>query len=405
MKLSPIFTYSLAIICGCATGYFSFGPGLCLADGISQIFMNLLKLVSLPIIFLSITHVATGMESFETIKQMGRKVICYTLLTTVLAATIGLILFLVIDPVEKGAFPIMGQGVDEVAKGSKNYWQYLLDIVPSNAVRPFVENNVIGVLFLAIIIALASFSLKREQRKMLHTLFSSLFTLFMQITSYIVRFIPLALFAFTALFVRDARGGLAFKTIGLYLACVVGANFIQAFVILPLILLMKGIAPWRLAKAMSPALLVAFFTKSSNATIPCAVKSAQERANISEDTANFVFPLCTTINMNGCAAFILITTLFVSTSYGMSFSLAEMIMWIFVATVAAAGSAGVPMGCFFLSSAFLAALNVPLQIMGIILPFYTLLDAFETAINVWSDSCVAALVDQGMENAEKVTLP
>jgi len=98
--------------------------------------------------------------------------------------------------------------------------------------------------------------------------------------------------------------------------------------------------------------------------------------------------------MNACAAFILTTVLFVSMSNGIAFTGPEMFLWIFIATIAAIGNAGVPMGCYFLASAFLAAMNVPLNILGVILPFYTMIDMLESAINVWSDSCVAAVVDK-----------
>jgi len=98
--------------------------------------------------------------------------------------------------------------------------------------------------------------------------------------------------------------------------------------------------------------------------------------------------------MNGCAAFIFSTVLFVSMSYGMVYTPFDMVMWVFVATLAAIGNAGVPMGCYFLSSAFLAAMNMPLEIMGIILPIYTLMDMVETGVNVWSDCCVTAIVDK-----------
>jgi Na+/H+-dicarboxylate symporter len=115
---------------------------------------------------------------------------------------------------------------------------------------------------------------------------------------------------------------------------------------------------------------------------------------MSPKVANFTLPLCTTINMNGCAAFILTTVLYVAMSYGMEFSPFELVLWIFIATLAAVGNAGVPMGCYFLASAFIAAMDVPMTIMGIILPFYTMIDMLESAINVWSDSCVAAVVDK-----------
>ncbi len=128
-----------------------------------------------------------------------------------------------------------------------------------------------------------------------------------------------------------------------------------------------------------------------------AMRCAEENVKLSKKVASFTLPLCTTINMNACAGFILTTVLFVSMSNGVVYSPVEMVIWIAIATIAAVGNAGVPMGCYFLSSAFLAAMNVPLNILGMILPFYTLIDMLESSINVWSDSCVAAVVNKEVE--------
>src|SRR5262249_37762809 len=147
---------------------------------------------------------------------------------------------------------------------------------------------------------------------------------------------------------------------------------IQAFVVLPGFLRANGLSSIRLAKQMLPALSVAFFSKSSSAALPMAMRCAEENAGISRKVASFSLPLCTTINMNACAAFILITVLFVSMSHGAVYSGMEMALWVLIATIAAIGNAGVPMGCYFMASAFLAAMNMPLNILGIILPFYTL---------------------------------
>ena len=107
--------------------------------------------------------------------------------------------------------------------------------------------------------------------------------------------------------------------------------------------------------------------------------------------------------MNACAGFILITVLFVAKSYGMTFSVYQMIMWIFLATIAAIGNAGVPMGCYFLTSAFLTSMNVPLYLMGLILPIYTIIDMLESALNVWSNSCICQVVDKEIkETASEV---
>jgi Na+/H+-dicarboxylate symporter len=134
-----------------------------------------------------------------------------------------------------------------------------------------------------------------------------------------------------------------------------------------------------------------------------AMQCAEDNLGISRKVASFSLPLCTTINMNACAAFILTTVFFVSMSNGVVFSPIEMVAWVFIATIAAVGNASVPMGCYFLSSALLASMNVPLNILGVILPFYSLIDMFETSINVWSDSCVASVIYK--ETLEKAPEP
>lgn len=386
--------FALATVLGLLTGYLHNPMLYAVADSVSVVFINLLKLVSLPIIFLSIVSTASGMESLDEIKSLGKKVVKYTLLTTLLAATVALALFVTIDPVSANV-----QAESIVQSGSQpGYLTYLLKAIPSNIVQPFSDNNVIGVLFLAILLSVASLALPTSNRQTLHHFFSSLYAAVMKVTTWVVQLMPFAIWAFIALFIKDLKNGLEFKSLALYLTVVIAANLIQAFIILPTLLKWKGISPTKTARAMMPALSMAFFTKSSAAALPAAMRCAEENVKMQPKVARFTLPLCTTINMNGCAAFILTTVLFVSMSNGMVYSPVEMIGWIFIATIAAVGNAGVPMGCYFLSSAFLAAMNVPLNILGVILPFYTLIDMVETAINVWSDSCVATIVDKETQN-------
>jgi Na+/H+-dicarboxylate symporter len=399
MLKTPVL-YALGIVLGLWTGLCSHPMLIEVATYISEAFMNLLKLVSVPVLFLSIVTVASGMENMNVMAKMGKKVVKYTLITTVLAATVALGFFLLFDPV--GAVSVASSNVVEAGVGEQeSYWKHLLSVIPSNIVQPFAANNVIGVLIVALFMSLGMFAVPVTQRETLHNLFSALYSVFMKITGFVVRLIPIALWGFIALFVRDVQEGLDLKTVGLYLATVFCANLFQGVVVLPVILKLKGVSVRKLAHAMMPALTVAFFTKSSSATVPSAVRCAEERAKIQQKVASFGFPLCTSINMNGCAAFILTTVLFVSMLNGMTFQPFELVLWIFMATLAAVGNASVPMGCFFLASAFLAAMNVPLNLMGVILPFYAFLDAIETSLNVWSDSCVVAVVDKELQEEEK----
>lgn len=396
-KINPNLFFAIATFLGVLAGLLNNAFIFSVADTLSHIFINLLKLVSLPIIFLSIVSTAAGMDSLEEIKILGRKVVKYTLLTTVIAATIALLLFVTINPVRGQIVAQTAQTAVTETTNTPGYLSFFIQIVPSNIVQPFSENNVMSVLFLAMLLSFAIISLPMQHRKTLHSFFSGTYAAIMVITHWIVAIMPIAIWAFITLFMRDLSQGLDIKSLALYLTVVIAANLIQAGIVLPTILKLKKISPWKMGKGMFPALSVAFFTKSSAAALPTAIRCAEENVGISKKVARFTLPLCTTINMNACAAFILTTVLFVAMSNGMTFTWPEMAMWIVLSTIAAVGNAGVPMGCYFLASAFLAAMNVPLNILGIILPFYTLIDMLESAINVWSDSCVAAVVDQEMK--------
>ena len=146
-----------------------------------------------------------------------------------------------------------------------------------------------------------------------------------------------------------------------------------------------------------PAVLMALFTKSSAATLPVTMESAEQRVGVRKEIARFVLPICTTINMNGCAAFILITSLFVMQNGGISFSFSTILLWILISVVSAIGNAGVPMGCFFLTLSLMSGIGAPVASLGIILPIYTIIDMVETAENVWSDSCVCAMVNHDLQ--------
>lgn len=398
---NPNLVLFLALLVGLAAGWWQSSAALVAANAISHIFINLLRLVSLPIIFLSLLSTASGMESVGEAKRLGWLTLRYTLMTTLAAATVALGLFLLIDPVGQN-LPIAAPAAAPIE--AKSYIAHLLDIVPSNFLKPFVENNVIGVMFLAILFSLSILALPLENRQLLHRFFHSLLLAVMKLTSWILLLMPVAVFAFAALFAGDLRAGLEIESLGLYLLCILLANVLQAVVVLPAFLKAKGISPLAAAKGMFPALSIAFFTKSSAGTLPTALVCATERMGIDRKVANFTLPLCTSINMNGCAAFILITVLFVSMSHGVAYAPWELVLWIFIATLAAIGNASVPMGCFFLSSALLVGMDIPLHLLGIILPFYTFIDMLETSINVWSDGCVAAAVDADLKASASPSL-
>lgn len=390
-----------AIGLGLLTGWIDIPVVNSAATVTSDLFLRLLKLVSLPIIFLAVTSTITGMKDFHEMRKMGRKVLFYTFGTTLIAAAVALTLYVSIHPAKTALVSDLGsEGGDIAGKGS--YLTFLFNIIPSNLIEAFAEGNVMGIVFAALLLSIAILFLPKEQKTFLNKLFSSLFAALIKVTTFVITLMPLAIWAFMTLLVKDLQTNFNHVSqLMLYLACVVGANLIQGFVVLPILLKMKKISPLKTFKGMSEALTVAFFSKSSNATLPITIRSA-EKLGVSNKVSNFTLPLCSVVNMNGCAAFILTTVLFVSTVNGMSFGTLDFIGWIFLATFAAIGNAGVPMGCFFLTSAFLIGMDVPLYMMGLILPFYTIIDMIETTLNVWSDACITIAVDKDLSTQEAI---
>ena len=208
--------------------------------------------------------------------------------------------------------------------------------------------------------------------------------------------LPLGIVAFSAQLSAQVTAGVVADSIGKYVLVVLGGNVIQFFVVLPLFLLIRGLNPIHVLGRMMPAVLMALFTKSSAATLPVTMDTAENRLGIKKNISRFVLPICTTINMNGCAAFILVTSLFVMQNGGTILTWDTILLWILVSVVSAVGNAGVPMGCYFLTLSLMSGIGAPVAILGIILPIYTIIDMVETAENVWSDSCVSAMVDRDL---------
>ena len=394
MKTNTIFNIGmvLALLLGGIFGFLNLAFFNGFAEITGKLFISMLKLISLPMIFLAIVSTLTRMTSLSEAGFLLRKILKYTLFTTIIAAAIGMILFVIIQPVKSAEAAIAA-----VPKQG-SYFSFLLNIIPEHMVQPFIENNVLGMAFIGTILSLAILKLPKDQSTLLRDFFGALFAAILKITSTLILLMPIGIFAFTVQFVQNIRSEAnQLQQLLFYGICVIAANLIQGLVVLPLILKFKGISPTRTAKGMLPALTMAFFSKSSNASLPLALDCAKNRLGISDKTASFSLPLCSIINMNGCAAFILITLFFVCSSQGIHFTLWEMIPWIFLSTLAAIGNAGVPMGCFFLTTAFLIGMGVPIELMGMILPLYSLFDMIETALNVWSDSCITTVVDKELK--------
>lgn len=381
--------YALMIILGILSGLSEIQGLKGLGLFISEVFIRIFKCISLPIIVLSIIVTLSNYRSDGSMRTIWRRTMAYTLGTTLIAATISCILYIIIRPEAVGLSTNASELPTQV-----NYFQHLVQLIPTSLLSPFLEHQVLSVLFIGVVVGIAiRFIPDTEARNTITHFFRGAHGLLMVITRWVITIIPLGLYGFITSTVVQLRNGMEIAGIAKYLLVIVLANLVQGLIILPAWLKYNGMQPYRVMRAMLPALSLAFFSKSSVGTLPVTMDVAEKNLQVKPEISRFVLPLCTSINMNGCAAFIFATVVFLLENNGVAVSYSTMGLWVIVATVAAIGNAGVPMGCFFLSASLLASMNVSITLLGLILPFYSVIDMLETALNVWSDACVVKVVN------------
>ena len=371
------------------------------ANVVATVFTRLFQFIAVPTIALA---VATTLATFGTqrdTQRIFRHTITYTLLTTLAASAVGMVLYLLIAPENLPLDVVQNERFANAVPqevSSDSYVNHLISIVPNNVLRPFMEGNVLSVLLIAVAVGLALAKMPdSEERQFLMRGLTALQQLVSKLIHWLISILPIGIVAFAAQLSAEVSAGTVVASIGKYVAVILGGNLLQFLVVLPLFLLARGLNPLLVMRRMMPAVLMALFTKSSAATLPVTIQTSEERLGVDPRVARFVLPICTTINMNGCAAFIFVTSMFVMQNGGIDLSLSTMLVWLLISVVAAIGNAGVPMGCFFLTMSLMSGIGAPVAILGVILPVFTVLDMIETAENVWSDSCVAAMVDKDLK--------
>ena len=362
---------------------------------IATLYTRLFQFLAVPTVALAITTTLISFGRQRSTRKIFTHTITYTLLTTFVAALVGMGMYLLIAPENLPAE--MLSSASEVNAGGTSFYDHIISVIPNNVVQPFLSGNVLSILLIAVAIGLAlAWMPDSDGKGVLVKGIQGLQELFFTLIKALIWTLPLGIAAFAAQLAGQLSGGLILGSLGKYAAVILAGNAIQFFVVLPLFLLARGINPLKVFRAMSPAVVMALFTKSSAATLPVTLSSAEERLKVNPKVSRFVLPICTTINMNGCAAFILVSSLYVMQNGGLSLGVGSMLLWALVSVFAAVGNAGVPMGCFFLTVSLMTGIGAPVEVMGLILPIYTVIDMVETAENVWSDSCVCAMTDKDL---------
>ena len=384
-----------ALLVGTLLGWLQIGWIDATATFVATVYTRLFQLLAVPTIVLAVTTTLATLGKEQGAGRIFGRALTYTLLTTFVAAAVGLLLYIVIAP---GNLPgeLLTTNLSPLTP-NHSYADHLLSVIPDNIVRPFLEGNVLSLLLLAFAVGFALSRMPQSDNKtvVVKGLLGIQELLFLLIRGLIWT-LPLGIVAFAAQLAAQLTAGVVADSLGKYVLVVLGGNVLQFFVVLPLFLLMRGLNPIRTLSKMMPAVLMALFTKSSAATLPVTMESAEQRLGVRPQVARFVLPICTTINMNGCAAFILVTSLFVMQQGGIPLTWTTMLTWLLISVISAVGNAGVPMGCYFLTLSLMSGIGAPVAVLGIILPIYTIIDMVETAVNVWSDSCVCAMTDRDL---------
>lgn len=386
-----------ALIAGAILGLFDVEWLHALTSFVATAFTRMFQFVAVPTIALAVITTFSQLGADKGTGRIFRHTITYTLLTTVVSAVVGLLLFVIVAPGNLSQ-DLVSQGQVDVPEGLTHlsYYDHILSVIPNNIIIPFSTGNVLSILLISVAFGFGLSKLRNEGNSNVEALIRGIFglqDLLFALIRMLIVILPVGIVAFAAQLSSELSAGVILGSLGLYTAVILSGNLLQMFVVLPVFLLCNKLNPVKVFRAMSPAVLMALFTKSSAATLPVTIRSAEENLHVRPEVSRFVLPICTTINMNGCAAFILVTSLFVLQNGGVELTLTTMLFWLVISVISAIGNAGVPMGCYFLTLSLMAGQGAPVGIMGIILPIFTIIDMIETAENVWSDSCVCAITN------------
>ncbi|HEX6396804.1 MAG TPA: dicarboxylate/amino acid:cation symporter [Steroidobacteraceae bacterium] len=408
-KPTPVVPILIAMVLGAVAGKAAGPDGLIgglhvlpLFDTLGTMFINLLKMLIVPLILAS---VITGVASLGTGPDLGRiggKTLGFYVITTLLAVLLALMLVNVVEPGVHDGQPVkdalaLTADAGEVTAGvmhraETSVLDSIKGIVPSNMVDAALNTKMIGLVLFSILFGFFLARIAQPYRDNVYGFWHGIFLIMMRMTGFVMFLAPVGVFALIARVVAIS----GFEAVGplvLFALCVVGGLVLYGFVALPvLLILVARVNPWRLYPAMAPALLTAFSTASSSATLPLSLECLEQRAKVSPRIAGFVMPLGASMNHAGSALYECAAAMFIAQAYGLHLSFATQFTVVILALVTSMGMAGIPAASLVGIAVILAAVGLPAEAIGVLLVFDRLLDMCRTAINVLADAACAVIV-------------
>jgi len=347
-------------------------------DWIGTLFMNGLKMLIVPLTFSSITSGVANIGSAKNFGRLGVKTMSFYIASSLFAIIVGQILVNIVQPGVGVSVNLTAQ-VPNIQSGSIS--DIILRIVPTNIISAFMEPNMLGIIFTAMVSGFFISRIETEQSQLLTKFFNSAFSLSMKITSFVLQFAPIGIFALMANVTVNNADNLSSLGTGLlkYSFVIIVGISIHFFVTLGLIIRYIGkVSPLKHFMAMRNALITAFTTCSSGATLPITMKCAEENLGVSKTTTSFVFPLSATINMDGTALYECVAAIYIAQAYGIDLTMSQQLLLTLTALLASIGAAAIPIVGLIMLSVVLSALNLPLEGIGLILVVDRFLDKFRT---------------------------
>ena len=359
-----------------------------------DLFLRALKMIIIPLIITSIVSGVSNIGSAQNLGKLGLKTIAYYILTSLMAILVGLILVNILQP-GVGADLGFRKDVEGLNVVSDSLGNILLRMIPSNIFEALVSADMLAIIFFSIIVGFFLTRVNDYYKTKLIDLFNGGFELMMKITVFIIHFAPVGIFGIVAGVVAEQKTGLLdiAGRIGIYMAAVLLGLIFHGMITLPLLLKLIGrVNPWLHFKGMTTPLITAFSTSSSSATLPLTMESVEHNSGVSNKITSFVLPLGATVNMDGTALYECVAAMFIAQAYGIELSFLQQMIVVITALLASIGAAGIPMAGLVMISVVLSAVGLPLEGVGLILAVDRILDMCRTTVNVWSDSCGAAII-------------
>lgn len=383
-------------------------------DVLGKIFLNALTLVVVPLVSSSIITGISRIGKDGEIGRLGGKMFLFYIGTSLLAILIGLFFVNLIGPgVGQTAPPIGGAENSDLLKlkefnGGETLVKVLLEIVPSNALFAFSHGQMLGLIFFSLLFGYALSRLDSQGSSTLKHFFEGVFQTMITVTQLIMKTLPYGVFCLVArVFMSTGIGSL--ESVALFSITVILGLGTFMFVGLPLLLKFVGrVSPIRHFKAMAPAIVTAFSTSSSSATLPITMDCVEKRAGVSNRICSLVVPLGTSINMSGSALYECVAAMFVAQAYGIELSFATQFLVVMLALITSVGVAGIPSASLVAIIVILRVIGLPAEGIGLFVAVDRLLDMCRTTVNVFSDSCCAVLVartegEKGVLASEQIT--